>query len=202
MKKSIFPKFLSVALALFILSLVLTSCGLSSNGKKELIGTMFRGYTADAEYLFEVDGQSVAGTACITKDENIRIDITAPEPYTGICILSDANDSASIISISYSGIKADVPKSALDKLSLVLTIFGDTALDAIDKAPSKSFVRCEETYSLEGLGDTEPYEVGFSVGDIDYIYVYDSVTGAPIDLVAKSGGNAVEIKIRKLKTAQ
>ena len=187
---------------LFVLPMLLVSCSSQENGKKAFTKTLFSDYIADAEFLFECDGASVAGTARITRDDNIRIDITAPDPYAGISVETDASEQSSIISISYSGIKADISKIMLDKINLALTLFSDTAAAAAEKTPASDFVRCEEVYTVEGLGETDAYRVEFTLGDTQYIYVYDSITGTPLDLCAKNSGSVVEVKMKKFKAAE
>lgn len=187
------------ALLMALCALLFCSCADARAGKKELIGALFSAYTADVEFLFECDGESLSGTARVTKGDDIRIDITAPDPYAGISVQSDADDRSSVISLSYSGIRAELSKSVLDRLNLVLTVFSDAVAAELEKTASSAFVPCEEIYTVEGLGETSPYQVEFSRGDIRYLVIYDSVTGIPFDLCAESGGSVAEIKVKKFK---
>ena len=178
-----------------------SSCSGSSSGRKDLVKALFSDYTAEVEFLFECDGNSVAGTARVTRDENVRFEITAPDPYTGISVASDASGRSSLLSISYSGIKSEVPKDLLDRLSLAMTLFSDEIACEAENLPTKAFSACEELYTVEGLGEIQPWKTEFTAGTVNYIIVYDSVTGYPLDLCAENEGNALEVKIRKIKTA-
>lgn len=201
-KQTVRRRVCAMAALLTVCAVLLAACGGAPNGKKAFTDALFAAYMADVEFLFEYDGTSVAGTARVTRDDNIRIDITAPDPFTGISVQSDAADRSSIVSISYSGIKADISKSVLEKINLVLTLFSDSVAGAVEKTPAASFLPCEEVYAIEGLSSTQAYKVEFTVGDIRYLCVYDRVTGTPLDLCAESGGSAVEVKIKKFKAAE
>ena len=113
-----------------------------------------------------------------------------------------ADDRADIISLSYSGIKAELPKNALDKLDLMLSLFADSVAASAEKTPINAFVPCEEVYAVEGLAETKAYKAEFSHGNIRYLVVYDSLTGTPLDLCAEADGSAVEVKIKNFKGAE
>ncbi len=200
-RKTIFSRILFAALALLCLAPLLAGCG-DSTGKKDLCRTLFSPYAADIEFVFEKDGESVAGTAHVTRADTVRIDITAPDPFTGISAEMGADDRADIISLSYSGIKAELPKNALDKLDLMLSLFADSVAASAEKTPINAFVPCEEVYAVEGLAETKAYKAEFSHGNIRYLVVYDSLTGTPLDLCAEADGSAVEVKIKKFKGAE
>ncbi len=201
-KRSLFWRFVIVALITILMGLIMISCAENKSGKKELLSVMHSDYSADVEYLLDADGVSVSGEARITRNENVRIDILSPDPYTGLSVQGDALDKASVISLEYSGIKAEIPKNALEKLNIILSMFADSAATAISDLKKDAFTESPEEYTLPGHKNSIPYEVRFSKGDIEYIYIYDSVSGIPLSVCAKSGGTAVQIKIKKLKTAE
>lgn len=189
-------------LSAVLISITLFSCSGKENGKKELVSLMNSDYVADVEYLLEAGELSVCGEARITRNENVRIDILSPDPYTGLSVQGDALDKASVISLEYSGIKAEVPKNALEKINIILSMFSDSAATQIQGLKNDEFTESPDEYTLAGHTNSIPYEVKFSKGDIEYIYIYDSVSGVPLSICAKSGGTAVQIKIKKLKTAE
>lgn len=188
-----------VCAALMLLLLLPTVGCTDATGKKNLCTTLFSPYVAEIEFVFEKDGESVAGTAHVTRSDTVRIDITSPDPFTGVSAEMGADDRTDIISLSYSGIKAELPKHALDKLDLMLSLFADSVAAAVEKTPGSAFVPCEEVYAVEGLGEIEAYQTEFLCGDIRYILVYDSVTGTPLDICAEYDGSAAEVKIKKFK---
>ncbi len=199
MKKT---KLLWAAILAVFLTFMLASCSSDKSGRKELADMMFSEYTAEVDFLFEYGESSVSGTARVTKGENVRIDILSPDPYSGISVESDAADKAGVISISYSGIRADIRKDVLDKISLVLSMFSDTAASAVNCAPRDAFLLYEEAYSSDSMPKILPYEAHFSAGDTDFIYIYDSLSGTPLDMYAKTGNASAQIKIKKFKLQQ
>ena len=112
--------------AMLLLVPLLASCS-DTAGKKTLCQTLFSPYTAEIEFAFDKDGASVCGRARLTRGKTVRIDILSPDPFTGISAEMSADDRAELISLSYSGIKAALPKNTLDKLDLMLSLFADRA---------------------------------------------------------------------------
>jgi hypothetical protein len=195
-------KLLLAATLAILLTFMLASCSADKSGRKELADMMFSQYTAEVDFLFEYGESSVSGSARVTRGENVRIDILSPDPYSGISVESDAADNAGIISISYSGIRADINKNVLDKISLVLSMFSDTAASAVDCAPKGAFLIYEEAYSSDTMPKVSPYEARFSAGNTDFIYIYDSISGTPLDMYAKTDNASAQIKIKKFKLQQ
>ena len=185
-----------------LLCTVFFSCTGEKNGKSKLVEVMYSDYIAEAEYLFEVGESCVAGTMRITRDENVRIELLSPDPYTGICVTGDAADNVSVLTISYSGVKAEIAKNVLSRLNLILAMFSDTASSAVDGAGKDAFTVCEDQYSESEVSGSVPYEVQFSIGDAQCVYIYDSTSGKLLDMRAVSGDTSVQIKIKKLKTAE
>ena len=74
MKKFLLRPATAIALFSVMMCFVMSfsSCTGSSNGRKDLVKALFSDYTAEVEFLFECDGNSVAGTARVTRDENVR----------------------------------------------------------------------------------------------------------------------------------
>ena len=110
-----------------------------------------------------------------------------------------ADDRAELISLSYSGIKAALPKNTLDKLDLMLSLFADRAASCVEKMPAKAFEPCEDVYTVEGLAEVKPYKVSYTYADVQVLLVYDCKTGTPLDIFAKTDGSAAEVKITKFK---
>lgn len=193
MKKISYFVLILAALILF------SSCSDNKTGKTRLANVLFSPYEANVEFLVEADGESVCGTAKVAKGEGIRIDISSPDPFTGLNIVSDANDST-YLSFTYSSVRSDIPKSVLDKLTLALTLFSDENASVIKNSPQKSFVPCEEAYTMEGLSDINAYMIQFQSGNIHYMYIYDTVSGTPVYMNASDNGKIVEIKIKDFNT--
>ena len=202
MNKKVAVKITALIMAVAGVGVFLFSCFGESNGKNELTRLMFSSFTAEGEYLFEAGDASVAGKLRITRDENVRLEFLSPDPYTGICVTGDAADNVSVLSVSYSGIKADIPKSMLSRLNMMLAMFSDTASSAIDGAGKDDFVLCEDDYFTNQPNKGSLYEANFSFGDTECVYIYDSVTGYPLDMRAVNGDVSVQIKINKLKTVE
>lgn len=191
-----------VCIAIMAVAMLMSSCTANKSGRKHLERILFCDYAAEIEYVFEYKDTTLAGTGRITRGENVRFDILSPDPYTGISVQGDAADKIDTISISYSGIKADIPKSILNKLSLVLSMFSDTAANGIENAPGTAFMQSESDYSCDFLNECVPYEAHFSIGKTECVYTYDSITGIPLCLCADTGEVRAEIKIKKFKTEQ
>lgn len=180
----------------------LSSCAGDKNGKKHLLEVMFEDYVAEVDFLLDVEGVSVSGTARITKNDNVRIELLSPDPYTGISVQGDAGDKASVLSIEYSGIRADIPKNAVHKLSIMLSMFSDAAVTNIGKQSGNDFKLSAGEYVLAGFDKINPYEVSFVKGETEYIYIYDSISGIPLNIYAKSGATALQVKIKKFKAIE
>lgn len=182
--------------------MILCSCTANKSGRKHLERILFSDYAAEIEYQFKFNDTSLSGNGRITREETVRLDILSPDPYTGISVQGDISDKIETVSISYSSIKADVPKNVLNKLSLVLSMFSDTASCAVENANTSDFVKSESEYSPDFLNECVPYEVCFMQGETEYIYTYDSITGIPVYICAKTKDLSVDIKIKKFKTEQ
>ncbi len=196
-KRAVFLSFFAVFLVM------LSACSADRAGKKTFISTLFSEFTTDVEYLITYGENTIAGDIRVTKDENaLRLDLLSPDPFTGMSVESKGAGDAYMLSIGYSGISAELPGAALDKISLLMTLFSDDTAADLEALSQKSFVMCEEAYAVEGLGSVTPYMVECTVGDIRYMYIYDSLTGTPIRMIAGMGENTVELKIKKFKRAE
>lgn len=180
----------------------LDSCADEKNGRRDFEKILASDYTAEIEFSVDFMGNPLAGEAVVTRSDTVRIDILSPDPYSGISVESDADDKASVISISYAGVKAEIPKQSLEKIEFVIGMFSDSASNAVAKAKKEAFAPCSENYISDTLSETVPYECVFSVGENSYSYIYDSRSGMPLELFGANDGCKAEIKINKLKIAE
>lgn len=197
----LFKRILTAVSAIFAV-VALSACSGDESGRRRLEKMLDSDYSAEVEYSVDFMGNPLVGEAKITKCDTVRIDILSPDPYSGISVTADANDRASVIGISFSGVRAEIPKGSLEKLEFVVAMFSYSVSNAVARAKNDSFLPCDEPYTAPGLAECVPYECKFSVGDTDYFYVYDSKTGLPLELFAKNGSCSAEIKINKLKTPE
>ena len=201
MKKTLLTRF--TAVVVLVLSFVLLfGCGRDETGKSEFENNMLSDFTAEIDYLIDFDGNPVSGSAVITKNDELRLDVISPDPYSGISVTCDASGKADVVSISYSGIKAELPKAAMEKLVFLMNMMSERTACELDNQSDKSFKRCEEMYMSEDLPEAVPYEVSFLCDGTDYMFIYDSITGVPLEIFADNGYCRSEIKVKKLKTEE
>lgn len=201
MKKTVLSV-IAVSVILFTLLFAVASCGNDKTGRHDFAITMLSDFSADIDFLMDFDGNPISGTGKITKDDNLRFDVLSPDPYSGISIECDALGQADMISISYSGIKAEVPKTAMEKLLFVANMMSESTALAIKQQKGKDFKICEEMYSDVQPGYSAPYEVRFNYDNTDYIFIYDSINGMPLEIYGDNGYCKAEIKVRKLITEE
>ena len=201
MKKTTLSKLMLIMTAL-LFALTAFSCGRDKTGKSEFKNKMLSDFTAEIDYLIDLDENPILGTAVITKGEKLRIDIESPDPYSGISVECDAAGEADVISISYSGIKADVPRNAMEKVVFLMNMMSERTACELDNKSGKDFIMCPEQYVSEALPMAVPYEVSLSYEDTEYMFIYDSVTGAPLEIFADNGYCRAEIKVRKMTVKQ
>jgi len=188
---------------LFVLVVAVTglfSCG-DKTGRRELRKTMLSDFTSEIDYLIELEEKPVSGSAVITKNQRLRLDILSPDPYSGISVECDVTGEAEVVSISYSGIKAEVPGKAMEKLVFLMNMMSESTASALGNQNAKDYKECGE-YLSEDYKEAKPYEVCFTHDGAEYVFIYDSVTGMPLEIFADNGYCKAEIKVRKLKTEE
>ena len=126
----------------------------------------------------------------------------SPDAYAGISVESDSSGNASSYTLSFSGIKAELPKSTLEKLSLAFSMFAPELPSEIKALDDKCFSLSSEQYEISGLSDISPCTAVFSCGQINYSITYDLNTGTPLLLAAGSGDSSVTLKLIKFKAEQ
>ena len=192
-------KKITLVFALVFIIIPLSSCGNSSNGKSKFCDVLFSDYASQVEFFFESENGSVSGTANVLKSDFIRIDVTSPDPFSGISAEITDSGENNLITVSFSGIKAELPADAIEKISLISSAFGDGAAAEIKNTPSDKFKKCGEIFELEGVGIIDAYVVEIPVNNMDYTFIYDKNTGYPVYVCVKSGESRAEIKIKKIK---
>ncbi len=192
---------MSVCIAVFLCCFGLFSCSEDKTGRDEFQKNMLSDFVADIDFLIDFAGNPVSGKALVTKSRTLRIDIDSPDPYSGISVECDMGGNPGVVSISYSGIKAEVPKAAMERFVFLMNMMSEQTALHIEKQSKGSYKPCEEMYMSEDLPQAVPYELRFSYDNTDYIFIYDSITGIPLEIFADNGDCKAEIKVRKLKTA-
>lgn len=191
---------MSFLLVTVVAAMCLFSCG-DETGRRELRKTMLSDFTSEIDYLIDIDGNPILGNAVITKNQRLRLDILSPDPYSGISVECDVTGEADVVSISYSGIKAELPGKAMEKLVFMMNMMSENTASALGRQNAKDYKECGE-YLSEDYKEAEPYEVCFTHDGTEYVFIYDSVTGMPLEIFADNGYCKAEIKVRKLKTEE
>lgn len=188
-RASIIAVLLSVMAAMF-----LSGCKGDQYARNKFEKAMFSDYTAEIEFVINSGKDSVCGTAIVTKKDTLRIDVLSPDPYAGISISADFND-LSVVSISYDGVKAQVPKNMLERLGAMLSVFSDKAAVGVEKAKKSAFGYCEEISDAQST----LCECKTSNENIEYVFIYDKKSGYPYEIYAKNDSGATEVKFKKIK---
>ena len=190
------------AFVMIIVAISAVSCSGEKNGKHLFEKNMLSDYMAEIDFLIDFDGNPLSGSAKITKNKLLRLDVYSPDPYSGISIECDVSGKADMISIVYSGIKVEIPRNAMEKLVFLANMMSESTAFAIKEQKDSSFTKCEELYVSEDIPNAVPYEVRFQHDGADYIYIYDSVTGIPLEIFADNDYCIAEIKVKKLITEE
>ena len=192
---------ITVFITAFLCCFGLLSCSEDKTGKHEFQKNMLSDFSAQVDFLVDFSGNPVAGKAEVTKSRTLRIDIDSPDPFSGISVECDMAGNPGVVSISYSGIKAEVPKAAMEKFLFLMNMMSEETALQLEKQGKGSYKPCEEMYVSEDFPEAVPYEVRLSYDNTEYIFIYDSITGIPLEIFADNGECKAEIKVRELKTA-
>ncbi len=160
---------------------------------------LFSDYSAQFDFFFEGESGSVSGTAVVSKADSVRIDVTSPDPFTGICAETSFNGENNLFSVSFSGIKAELPADTVEKISLISGVFSNGTAAQLKSTPADKFVKCDEIFELDGIGVIDAYTVSKTERGTDYDFYYDRNTGYPVYICVKNGDSRAEIKIKKIK---
>lgn len=198
MKKSAFCK-LFLLISVWAICLFVISCSNDTSGRNAFEKNLLSDFTAKIDYVFYIDDGVISGNGVITKANDLRLDITSPDPYTDISITSTDGSNADMISISYSGIKAQVPRSAMERLVFLMNTMSERTAGFIRGMPNKSFKACEDTFVSKDMPDAIPYELQGIFDNTAYIFIYDSITGVPLEIYGDNGYCRAEIKIKEFK---
>ncbi len=147
---------------------------------------------AEVSYSIESGNGVIEGNAIISSGDNVRLDFTSPESLNGVCIECDAAGDISSLTLSFSGIKADLPKSTLQNLSLAFSLFSKQLPKDLSKLSSDCFEFTENK-------DSDICKVKFKKQDIDYEITYKIDTGIPISMTARDKDNICTFDISKFK---
>lgn len=180
-----------------ILALNLFSCTQKYN-KKLLCDTLFSDYMFEADFTVSSSGESLSGTARVTKQGTAKVEILSPEPYVGLCAENDYSGNAQYISFSYSGIDVDMPKEAFSKINTVLALFSPGLPETIDKLDTDLFEYSNETFEI--YNDVLPVAVSFNMAQAKIRLFYDEHTGAPLCFTAQTEDALITIVITKFQT--
>lgn len=181
-----------IALAVLVSAVLFGGCA-KDNGKARLCQALYSPYEAQASVVLESGERSVTlQTRLSHTSEGVRMEILSPEPYDGISAESVCGESE-LLSLAYDGIRAELPKSDLEALGLVLTLLSDASVNALEAQPRTAFVPFEEASAQTLYGVSFVYDGG------TYTAVYDTQTGIPQSLGLKNATSAVEIHIEKFK---
>ncbi len=162
-------------------------------GKERLCQALYSPYEALSSVVLESGERSITlQTHLSHTSEGVRMDILSPEPYDGISAESVCGENE-LLSLAYDGIRAELPKSDLESLGLVLTLLSDASVNALEAQPRTAFVPFEEA-SAQTL-----YQVTFVYDEGTYTAVYDVDTGIPLLLGLQTETSSVELHIEKFK---
>lgn len=176
------------------------SCNADKSGCEDFKKNMLSDYSAKIEYLIDMEGNPLFGTAVITKTDELRLDIESPEPFSGISISCNAVGYPDVISLTYSGIKAEVPRAAMEKFVFLMNSMSEATALELDRQKKKDFFLNEEaTDGKESAVSLIPYSVSFSHENAKYTFTYDSLTAVPVEISAESESCKCEIKIIEFK---
>lgn len=178
-------------------TLILMSCGDDKSGCEAFKKNMLSDFTVEVEYLIDMNGNPLTGSAVITKDDNLRLDIASPEPFSGISVSCDAEGNPDVISLTYSGIKAEVPRAAMEKFVFLMNAMSESTACALDSQKKKSFLPNE--ILADSSSGILPYSVSFTHENAEYSFTYDSLTSLPLEIRAENENCKCEIKIIEFK---
>lgn len=177
---------------LLALGLVMSGCS-SDNGKQKLCQLLYSPYTAEINVVFGDGEQAVALEARVAKSsDSTRLELLSPEPYAGLCAESVCGKLESF-SLAYDGVRAELPKSALERVSLALELMSDHVANAVEGLPASDFiVRADQDEAHMAF-------VSFTQDDCEYRVEYDPSNGTPSLLSAQTNTQNIEIRMIKFK---
>lgn len=177
---------------LLLFCLVCGGC-VANNGKQKLCQTLYSPYTAQANVVLGSGEQAVVLEARITKsNESTRMDILSPLPYAGISAESVCG-SVDRLSLAYDGVRAELPKGALEGMGLVLELTSDPVVNVLERLPASDFVLPSDT------DEAHTASVSFTQGPCAYRVEYDPANGTPVLLGVQTQTQNIEIRILKFK---
>mgnify|MGYP006976122484 FL=1 len=178
---------------MFVLAAALVSCKGDSCGKELFADVMNSRFTMQSDYTFSSGEKALEGSLVVSSGENIKMELVSPDALCGVAVESDGAGKMSEFSVSFSGIKADIPKSILTKLSLAFGMFSPDMPQIIRSLDSGCISENSDT-------DAEFVTAMFSQGDVNYSFTYNRLTGEPTLFVASAGEDSVTLRITKFKS--
>lgn len=175
------------------LAATLASCKGDGCGKELFADVISSRFTMQSDYTFSSGEKALEGSLVLSSGENIKMELVSPDALCGVAAESDGAGKMSEFSVSFSGIKADIPKSILTKLSLAFGMFSPDMPQLIRSLNSDCI---SESADAEG----ELVTAMFSQGQINYSFTYKRQTGEPTLLVASTGEDSVTLRITKFKS--
>ena len=166
----------------------------AKSGKALLVRTLYEPYEAEIQFSFAGE-EPLCGTATLVRgEETLQVTLTSPEPYTGLGVSTDTGGSDPVFTLSFSGVKAAVPREALSKLASLAAFFEDGTAKAAEDAPRGAFAPYERP---DGVTAGE-YAVTFKADEREITLVYEPETGRP--LAAWDG--TTDVRFIKFKTKE
>lgn len=166
------------------------SCANQKYARDKLEEALLSSYMAETSYCIQNGDNNLKGSAIISSGDNVRLDFISPESLNGVSIECDANGDISSLSLSFSGIKADLPKSTLQNLSLAFCLFSKELSKDLSKLSKDCF---------EGNDDTGICKVTLQKQGFLFEITYNKDTGIPVKMTAKDKDNFCTFEITKFK---
>lgn len=145
---------------------------------------------AEANYSIQNGDNNLTGSAIVSSGDNIKIDFISPESLNGFCVESNAGNDVSTLSLSFSGIKSDLPKSTLLNLSLALSLFTKDLAKDLSKFNKDCFQTTDDMQMCKAI---------FEKQDFLFEITYNKDTGIPVTMTAKDKDNFCTFEITKFK---
>jgi hypothetical protein len=182
-----------------LLSYLFSSCSFKDNGAENLASKLFSNFLMESEYTISTNGETLSGSARVNKGKTTRIDILAPDPYTGMSVESDASGAPSILSFSYSGINVEFTPEAFSKLNLAFQLMSPKVCAQLEKSKRLKTQAITEAYTLIGLTDIHPVSIALKNEGDNITFVYDKATGTPLAMSIESDNRTLTVKVTKIK---
>ncbi len=174
---------------------LLFSCKSDTFSKELFCDNLLSPYAFEAEYTFSKGQDATVGSLRATKEKNTRIDFLSPDTLVGVSVESDTSGQMSNFIVSFSGIKAEIPKEILEKLSLTFSLLNPNLPSVISELDDKCF-KVSENPDKQAAYCT----IDFCHNDINYLLTYDISTGLPVCLIANTDQSSVTLSITKFKS--